>query len=44
MVKEEVIQRQQSLSKTPMLKRIATISESLSKAGDEAQQLRHLPA
>ena len=44
MVEEEIIQRQQLLSNTPMLERIASISESLRNAGNEAQQLRCLPA
>jgi indole-3-acetate monooxygenase len=44
MVKDEIIQRQKEISKTPMLERIAGIKESLAKAGDEGQQLRHMPA
>ncbi|MEN3974263.1 acyl-CoA dehydrogenase family protein [Emcibacter sp. SYSU 3D8] len=43
MVKAEIIERQRAISKTPMLERIASIRDSLVAAGDEAQQLRHLP-
>ena len=44
MVKDEIIARQKEISKTPMLERIESIRDSLSAAGDEAQELRHLPA
>ena len=44
MVKADIIERQKAISKTPMLERIASIRETLVAAGDEAQQLRHLPA
>ncbi len=43
MVSNAIIDRQKEISKTPMLDRIASFKESLAKAGDEAQQLRHLP-
>ena len=44
MVRPAIIERQNAISKTPMLDRIAAMKESLAAAGDEAQQLRHLPA
>lgn len=44
MVKAAILERQKDLSKTPMLERIASIKDSLAAAGDEAQELRHLPA
>ncbi len=44
MVRAEIIERQKTISKTPMLERIAAMKESLAAAGDEAQELRHLPA
>ena len=44
MVRAEIIERQKEISKTPPLDRIAAMKESLAAAGDEAQQLRHLPA
>jgi len=44
MVDAEIIKRQEEISKTPMLERIAAMKKSLSAAGDEAQQIRHLPA
>jgi alkylation response protein AidB-like acyl-CoA dehydrogenase len=44
MISTEILERQKEISKTPMLKRIAGIKESLTAAGDEAQRLRHLPA
>jgi alkylation response protein AidB-like acyl-CoA dehydrogenase len=44
MVKAEIIERQKAISKTPMLERIAAMKESLAAAGDEAQQIRNLPA
>lgn len=44
MVRPEIIERQQALSQTPILERIAAMKESLKAAGDEAQELRHLPA
>jgi len=44
MVGAEVLERQAALSKTPMLERIAGLKESLQAAGEEAQQLRHLPS
>jgi alkylation response protein AidB-like acyl-CoA dehydrogenase len=44
MVKDEIIERQKEISKTPMLDRIAAMKAQLAAAGDEAQHLRHLPA
>ncbi len=44
MVSPATIERQNEIKKTPMLERIASMRELLSKAGDEAQELRHLPA
>ncbi|MFT7218699.1 MAG: alkylation response protein AidB-like acyl-CoA dehydrogenase [Candidatus Azotimanducaceae bacterium] len=43
MVRSEILERQTQLSKIPILERIAAMKESLVAAGDEAQQLRHLP-
>ena len=43
MVRAEIIERQNEIKKTPMLERIASMREMLRKAGDEAQELRHLP-
>lgn len=44
MVSTAIIERRDEISKTPMLERIAGMKEQLAAAGDEAQQLRHLPA
>ena len=44
MVRAEIIERQKKISKTPMLERIAAMKSSLAAAGDEAQELRYLPA
>ena len=44
MVSTEILDRQKEIAKTPMLERIAGIKDSLAAAGDEAQELRHLPA
>ena len=44
MVRPEIIDRQNEISKTPMLERIAAMKESLVAAGNEAQEVRHLPA
>ena len=44
MVQPEIIERRDKVEKTPILERIANIKDTLSKAGDEAQELRHLPA
>ena len=44
MVRPEIIEQQNKLSQTPILKRIAAMKDSLKAAGDEAQELRHLPA
>ena len=43
MVRPEIIARQNAIKQTPMLERIAAMKEMLAQAGDEAQQLRHLP-
>ena len=43
MVRPEIIERQNAIKQTPMLERIAAMKEMLLQAGDEAQQLRHLP-
>ena len=43
MVRPEIIERQNAIKQTPMLERIASMKEMLAQAGDEAQQLRHLP-
>ena len=44
MVSDEIIQRSKTLAQTPILERVAALRESLIAAGDEAQQLCHLPA
>ena len=44
MVRPEILEKSRSISRTPMLQRIAGMTEMLSAAGDEAQQLRYLPA
>ena len=44
MLRPEIIERRDEISKTPILDRIAAMRETLAAAGDEAQQLRHLPA
>ena len=44
MVRPEIIERQNDIRQTPMLERIAGMQEMLQQAGDEAQELRHLPA
>lgn len=43
-VRPEILARRDEIAKTPMLERIAAMKDDLSAAGDEAQQLRHLPA
>lgn len=43
-VRAEVLARRDEIAKTPILDRIAGMKESLAAAGDEAQELRHLPA
>lgn len=43
-VKAEILARRDEVAKTPALQRIADMKESLAAAGDEAQELRHLPA
>jgi alkylation response protein AidB-like acyl-CoA dehydrogenase len=44
MVRAEVLKRRDEIERTPMLERIAAMKDTLKAAGDEAQQLRHLPA
>ena len=44
MVQAAIIERRDAIAKTPMLDRIAAMKDRLRAAGDEAQQLRHLPA
>ncbi len=44
MIRPEIIERQKKIAKTPILERIAAMRDSLKAAGDEAQQIRHLPA
>ncbi len=44
MVRPEIIERQNEIKQTPMLERIEGMREMLRAAGDEAQELRHLPA
>ena len=43
MVRPEIIERRNDLQQTPLLERVANMRESLQAAGDEAQELRHLP-
>ena len=43
MVRQLLIDKMTELKKTPPLKRVEGIREALSQAGDEAQELRHLP-
>ena len=43
MVRPEIIERQNEIKQTPMLERIEGMREMLRAAGDEAQELRHLP-
>ena len=44
MVRAELLERSKELGETPILDRIANMREELLAGGDEAQQLRHLPA
>lgn len=44
MVRPELIERMTALKATPPLQRIAAIKDKLAAAGDEAQEIRHLPA
>ncbi len=44
MVQPAILERRDAIAKTPMLARIAAMKDALRAAGDEAQQLRHLPA
>lgn len=44
MVHPDILKRRDDIAKTPILERIAAIKETLIAAGDEAQELRHLPA
>ncbi|MXZ88654.1 MAG: hypothetical protein F4Z07_07385, partial [Dehalococcoidia bacterium] len=43
-VRQEILDRQEALHDTPILDRLADIREALVQAGDEAQELRHMPA
>ncbi|MFN0093286.1 MAG: acyl-CoA dehydrogenase family protein [Dehalococcoidia bacterium] len=43
MVRQVLMDKMADLKKTPPLKRIEGIKDALKQAGDEAQQLRHLP-
>ena len=43
MVRPEIIAKQEALHDTPILDRIANMREALVAAGDEAQQIRHMP-
>ncbi len=43
MVQPAILARRDALAKTPILERIAALKEALIAAGDEAQQIRHLP-
>ena len=44
MVRPEIIERRDANARTPMPDRVAGLEERLRAAGDEAQELRHLPA
>ena len=44
MVSTAILKRQEKLAKTPALKRITAMKETLKAAGNEAQKLRHLPS
>ncbi len=44
MVRAELIRRSAELQRTPIVARIAAMRETFVAAGNEAQQLRHLPA
>jgi len=44
MVKPAIIEKCNTIAKTPILERIAAMKDALVAAGDEAQHLRHLPA
>ena len=44
MVRDEILERQRTINQVPVLERIAGMKESLKAAGDEAQEIRHLPA
>lgn len=44
MVRTEIIEQQAKIKQIPMLERIESMREMLRAAGDEAQELRHLPA
>ena len=43
MVRQELIDRSAKLGETPILERIADMREDLVRAGDEAQEIRHMP-
>ena len=44
MVRPEIIEQRDRNRRTPMLDRVASLRERLREAGDEAQELRHMPA
>jgi alkylation response protein AidB-like acyl-CoA dehydrogenase len=44
MVRDAIIERSRQVQQTPLLERVARLREAITAAGDEAQQLRHLPA
>ncbi|MBH78930.1 MAG: hypothetical protein CMQ49_00270 [Gammaproteobacteria bacterium] len=44
MVRDEILKRRDEIEKTPILERIEAMKDTLAAAGDEAQELRHLPA
>ena len=44
MVQSAILERRDSIAKTPILDRIAALKDMLVEAGNEAQHLRHLPA
>ena len=43
-IRPEILERRDEIAKTPILERIANMRESLAAAGEEAQEIRHLPA
>src|SRR5687768_15638232 len=44
MVRPEILERSAKVAETPLMERIAGLRDVFVKAGDEAQELRHLPA
>ncbi len=43
MVRAEILAQRDAISATPVLERIAGLEKAIARAGDEAQELRHLP-